>query len=59
MTVNLWHAIMVYLVFGAEQYIYEPLTAGTLETMHIGVETSYKAVTALKVGTVHTAVCFF
>ncbi|CAM9551763.1 unnamed protein product [Discosporangium mesarthrocarpum] len=31
-----------------EYYVLEPLTAGTLETIEKGVETSYKRVTALK-----------
>eukprot|EP00611_Tribonema_gayanum_P016435 TRINITY_DN2862_c0_g1_i1.p1 TRINITY_DN2862_c0_g1~~TRINITY_DN2862_c0_g1_i1.p1 ORF type:complete len:245 (+),score=57.67 TRINITY_DN2862_c0_g1_i1:75-737(+) len=33
-----------------EQYVFEPLTAGTLETIHLGVETSYKCVMGLKAG---------
>jgi hypothetical protein len=37
------------LPYASEHFIYEPLTAGTLETMAIGVETSYKCVMALKV----------
>lgn len=37
------------IIIASEHFIYEPLTAGTLETMAIGVETSYKCVMALKV----------
>jgi hypothetical protein len=36
-----------------EQYVFEPLTAGTLETMHLGVETSYKTVMGIKVRRMH------
>ena len=33
-----------------EAYIYEPLTAGTLETIHLGVPTSYKRVIGISIG---------
>jgi hypothetical protein len=42
------------LLYASEHFIYEPLTAGTLETMAIGVETSYKCVMALKVRLAYT-----
>ena len=33
-----------------EAWIVEPLTTGTIETMELGVETSYKRVMALRLG---------
>jgi len=38
----------------SEAYIYEPLTAGTLETLALGVPTSYKRVMALTCGELFT-----
>lgn len=39
-----------FLISPTEAYIFEPLTAGTLETLSLGVPTSYKRVMALTCG---------